>query len=209
LAAGLLATYVKRSLDSTGLTQNEDGTPPPNEILAGLNKHILDIQLEECQFITAAYVVYNERTRLMRWARAGAPYPILVRPGEQPRELVSSGPLLGVLPEARFEVAQRQLSPGDTVVFHTDGLDAFLAQTRGAGSNSRLSPSDLFYQHGVDGFAELWREFSEFVMAPAQELRLQDDLTVIALHVEQPPAQRIDTPLDGESERPARVTAPA
>jgi len=209
LAAGLLATYVKRSLDGASLTQNDDGPPPPNEVLAGLNQHLLDIQLEECQFVTAAYIVYNERTRLIRWARGGAPYPVLVQPGEQPRELVSSGPLLGVLPGAEFEVAEWQLAPGDTILVYTDGLDALLARAQCARSKSHLTPAELLYQHRADGFGELWGEFSEFVTSTAQSPGLRDDLTVVALHVEQLEAQQVDIPHDTQARRLAHVAAPA
>ena len=205
LAAGLLATYVKRSLDGKGLTQNDGAPPPPDEVLAGLNQHLLDIQLEACQFVTAVYMVYDEHTRLIRWARAGAPYPVLMQPGERPRELVSGGPLLGVLPDAEFEMAEWQLAPGETLLVHTDGLDTLLARAQRPGNRSHLSPADLFCQHHAGGFAEFWGEFSEFVTSSAQSPELRDDLTVVALHVEQPDAHRTETPAEKRAKSPARV----
>ena len=70
----------------------------------------------DCQFVTSVVAVFDEDTQVLRWARGGAPYPILLRPGREPQEpkclnrepawhvelLKSDGPLLGVVPRAKF-----------------------------------------------------------------------------------------------------------
>jgi hypothetical protein len=184
LAAGILAAYVKRSLDGASLMRDTNGAPAPSEVLSGLNQHLLDLQLDECEFVTATYLVYNERNRVIRWARAGAPYPILLRPGEDSRVLPSAGPLLGVLPDAEFEVVELQLERTDTVVLHTDGLDALVSGGRHVPGESRLSSNDVLYVDRGSGFREFWEEFRGFVNASAHGRGVGDDVTVVALHVD-------------------------
>jgi hypothetical protein len=186
LAAGLLAAHLRRSLNDFILTADVGCSPQPDEVLVRLNKHLLELELEECQFVTAVYLVYNEHTRVVQWARAGAPYPVLIRPGRQPSELISSGPLLGVLSDATFEVVNLQLRPGETFVVYSDGLDALVSDRRRGHGSRALSPVELFYEDRAGGFAEFWSEFSAFVGTSSRSPEMGDDVTVVALHVEQP-----------------------
>ncbi len=115
--AALLSSYVQRSLRG-------GGTSPPDEVLRDVNTDLLGRNLSECQFVAALFAVYDETERVLRWARGGAPYPVLVRPGESPRSLVSEGPLVGACDSPEFQVVEFRLQAGDTVFFFTDGLEA-------------------------------------------------------------------------------------
>jgi len=119
IAGGMLSVFVQRALH--GLSAAEAFSP--EGVLTRLNREILATQLGECHFVTAVYAVYNERTRQIRWARAGAPYPILVRAAGRPRPVVSEGPLLGVSPNAVFQAVTTQLGRDDALLFHSDGLE--------------------------------------------------------------------------------------
>jgi len=66
----------------------------------------------------------TDRDVVVEWRCAGAPYPLLQRYGRTPTPIVSEGILLGVRAEATFPTKRIALSPGDTVVFHTDGVDS-------------------------------------------------------------------------------------
>ncbi len=184
LAAGLLAAHLKGPLEHFHIIRGSGCGPQPDEALVHLNKHLLDFELEECQFVTATYIIYNEDTHVVQWARAGAPYPVLSRPGCQPRELVSNGALLGVLPDAAFEVVDLQLGPGETFVIYTDGLDTLLAGGRRAYGCRAVFPADLFYENQAGGFTDLWSEFGKFVCSCKPVTDMRDDITVVALHVD-------------------------
>jgi len=103
----------------------------PGELLQQVACDLFDDRHSECHFVTAIHAVYNERSRVIRWARAGAPYPILLRSGHGPRRLLSEGPLLGVVPASSFEVRTLRLDPGDALLFHTDGLEGALLRREG------------------------------------------------------------------------------
>lgn len=123
VASAILGAYVQRSLQGKDQGGRALDRLEPAEVLQQTNAVMLNAPLDDCQFVTAIHAVYDEDTGVLRWARGGAPLPILLRPGRPPQALRSEGPLLGVLDRAHFETAEMRLEPGDTVVFHTDGLD--------------------------------------------------------------------------------------
>ncbi len=210
LAAGLLSTFVKRSLQGRRPWAGGARMLEPDEVLTHANRDILETQLEECQFVTAIYAIYNEQTNVIRWARAGAPYPILVPHNRPPRPLISEGPLLGVLHDARFEVAERKLEPGDTLVFHTDGLELLFG-----GRDDHLEPQHL---HRAAWFRELCHKpirsqldrLQRLADATEGEGAERDDVTVLTLHVhdQRPTDAEIDN-VGVRSSAPARPTCAA
>ena len=184
LAAGLLAAFVKRSLRGSASVARGRRIREPDEVLDRANQDLLEAAPPECEFATAVYAVYDERTRMIRWARAGAPFPILIRSGHAPQPLVSDGPLLGVLPNATFPTAEYQLEPDDTVLFTTDGLDA---PTLGEGDDPLAT--DLHHTEwcrelaGTDAdklFARLEQRLATIDAGDTH----RDDVTAIALHVD-------------------------
>ena len=136
LTSAILAAHVRRSLRGDRHATDPSGRLCPSQILRRANRELLESPPQDCQFVTTVVAVFDEETRVLRWARAGAPYPILLRPGPASGDtawraelLESDGPLLGVVPEAHFETAEVQLEPGDMVVFHTDGLEDCLPES--------------------------------------------------------------------------------
>ncbi|MEU3465233.1 SpoIIE family protein phosphatase [Streptomyces sp. NPDC006733] len=76
------------------------------------------------EHVTATVVcgLYDPATRVVRWARAGHPPPVLVR-GERSTVLpLPAGILLGAVAEARYAEETVLLAPGDTLLLYTDGL---------------------------------------------------------------------------------------
>jgi serine phosphatase RsbU (regulator of sigma subunit) len=186
LSAGLLAAFVKRSLRGKEVTGRGYRLLEPDEVLTRVNHDILDTQLEECQFVTAVYAVYNEQTGIIRWARGGAPYPILVRPHQPPQRLISGGPLLGILPDATFEIVELRLEPGDTLVFHTDGLDTILPDTGSQGDSRGLDQTDWVQELDGRSLAGYLKELGHRLDSMAATAHARDDVTVVALHVADP-----------------------
>jgi len=74
-------------------------------------------------FVSAFYGVYDPRLRSLTWANAGHPPPRLRRADGriEPLPLAQSLPL-GIDDDERFEERTTLLSPGDVLLFYTDGL---------------------------------------------------------------------------------------
>ena len=183
LASAILAAYVQRSVQSAAEVESGNGRLDPARILARTNRDILESHLEDCQFVTAVCAIYDEDTGMLRWARGGAPYPILLRPGRRVQPLTSDGPLLGVLCDAEFETGELQLEPGDTVVFHTDGLDSAFFEDRmsficGTQLGMRVSAS-----HCDSPVSSLIDRLDRYVDSLDPNDPNHDDVTVIVLRV--------------------------
>lgn len=91
--------------------------------LGALNRK-LRRELGRREFVALAFGVYDTATGELALANAGLPDPYLLRPGVAPRALSCPGPRmpLGLRDEVAWESLRTPLSPGDRVVFLSDGL---------------------------------------------------------------------------------------
>lgn len=181
IPAALLSVFIKRSMYGKELIQDSYRLLQPTEVLERLNREMVRLELSQCQFLAALYAVYDEGTGILRWARGGSPFPILIRPGQPPHQIKSEGPLVGVMTDARFETAEIQLKPQDAVLFHTDGVDDLLAAGNANRSRGELHKTDWFDKLGRVG---PWQQISALKLlrdaVPDEGIDL-DDITVIAL----------------------------
>ncbi|MGW6460391.1 PP2C family protein-serine/threonine phosphatase [Streptomyces sp. NPDC055078] len=65
---------------------------------------------------------FDPASRVLTWAQAGHPAPLLFRDGTGRFLTPPDGVLLGATTGAEYEQAEFQLLPGDLLVLHTDGL---------------------------------------------------------------------------------------
>lgn len=127
IPAALLTVYIKRALRGREKERGSYYILSPDEVLSRLNEDLLDAHLTDCPFVAAVYAVLNTRTLELSVARGGAPYPIYRQADGRTRLLSLEGGVVGVLPEARFEVATLRLAPGDSVLLYSDGLERIVA----------------------------------------------------------------------------------
>jgi phosphoserine phosphatase RsbU/P len=89
-------------------------------VLALLNQRLL-VRPVRGRFCSTAYAVFNPLTRQLLFSNAGLPFPLLV--GEAGCRLLGQGGVpSGMFPESSYDQHTAQLSPGDLVLFATDGL---------------------------------------------------------------------------------------
>jgi sigma-B regulation protein RsbU (phosphoserine phosphatase) len=120
-----LITAMLRALIETHAAEAAD----PGRLLTDLNNEFTRImkQTGTLVFATVLYCVINIRDRYARFARAGHPAPLRVRRTAGEVQTVassegSSGPAMGLIPNARFNTTQAELAPGDFLLFFTDGV---------------------------------------------------------------------------------------
>ena len=194
VAAGILTAFVKRSLCGREATTDRLLHRNLGEVFARLNRQILDAQLEDCQFVAALHAVYDESTRVIRWVRGGAPYPVLVRRHSPPQPLRSEGSLLGIDADASFEIGELQLQPGDTLILHTDGLEEpLLREERGLGCES-LHRSEWFRRLSGGSLPEHLSNLEGKLHGMPSGENQRDDVTVVALQLHGETAQPPDPP---------------
>jgi len=94
--------------------------PSPAQMLQTLNDALQERKLES-QYVTMLYAVWNDATRTLQVANAGAVPPIYCRGGEV-TTMQAEGFPLGMFPDAEYEEFSVQAQPGDSFVFVSDGI---------------------------------------------------------------------------------------
>ncbi|MHC4424014.1 MAG: PP2C family protein-serine/threonine phosphatase, partial [Planctomycetota bacterium] len=112
MPAALLTIFVKQALVMRETIESNYRIFPPTEVMKNLNVRMATQKLSGYQFATCCYCLLNINTLQLTFARAGHPYPILVRPGEQPQQLEIRGSLLGVFKESEYVQQTVQLQSG-------------------------------------------------------------------------------------------------
>ncbi|MCH8827120.1 MAG: serine/threonine-protein phosphatase [Chloroflexi bacterium] len=85
-------------------------------------------KLSGYQFATCCYCLLNSRTLELTYARAGHPYPLLIRQGRLPEQLEVRGSLLGIFEGAEFVQQTVQLQKGDKLLIYSDGAEPYIGR---------------------------------------------------------------------------------
>ncbi len=117
-----------------------DSEPCPGCLLGYLNRHLTARSPDRGAFVTAFLGVYDPAARTLTYASAGHNPPRLKRCGEHELiELDEARQLpLGIMPGITWEPAVIDLSPGDQVIFFTDGI----TEARGGADGHELFGTD-------------------------------------------------------------------
>lgn len=208
--AALLTVYIKQSLRLKEIGRHfakNYRLVPPNEVLAKLNHDMGQLQTDSVRTATAWYGLLNIQTRVLQYARAGHPMPLVFRPDGSWRYLESAGALLGVFPEEEFELASVQLEPGERLFLYSDGFETAFPKAR-AGLQAHGLANDQYVQ-----------EFRQLASGPLEQainrlvnhldqqagsLNQVDDLTVVCVSFT---SQEASTTQTGTSAQPVHAGA--
>ena len=154
----------------------------PADNLALLNR-ALDTETTTPNFCTVLYArLCPDGGGLdVRFANGGHPAPLVLRPGGAIERVEGGrGPLVGVLPAARFTEGQMRLEPGELLLIHTDGV-----------TEVRVSDVDLGERELHATLAAHTGASAEEVVAAveARAVELQDgaprdDIAIVAIKVD-------------------------
>ncbi len=88
---------------------------------------------ENAMFATLFFGVLDTQTGEINYVNAGHEPAIIVNQHGIKKKLNATGPAVGIIPEAKFQVKQVQIEPGDTLIGYTDGV------------TEALSPKKVFF----------------------------------------------------------------
>jgi len=145
--------------------------------LAGLNKFLLDRTGGE-KYATVFYSLLDAGGRLSYVNAAHCP-PLVVRAGMEIAELEATAMPVGLIDSATFEVAERQLAPGDKLVIYTDGVTE--AQDSAGAFFGKKRLLDLAAAHAGESCAELHDAIQNAVAAFTEGAPQSDDITLVVL----------------------------
>lgn len=114
--AALIASMVK-----VALAAQRERADCPAAVMAGMNETLCGRLAG--QYVTAAYLFIDTRSRFIRYAAAGHP-PMLhsARRDREVNEVERNGILLGFMEGASYQQLERPLHDGDRFLLYTDGL---------------------------------------------------------------------------------------
>ena len=180
MPAALLTIFLKQAMVMRETIENSHRIFSPSEVVKNLNIKMAAQKLSGYQFATCCYCLLNIKTFELTFARAGHPYPILVRPGRAPEQLEIRGSLLGVFEQAEYYQRTIQLQPGDKLLLYSDGTESCIGKFNDqAGFNFTQEFTDIKHLSIVqmmDGFSNIIQN-REFEQAEI------DDITVLGLEI--------------------------
>jgi serine phosphatase RsbU (regulator of sigma subunit) len=149
----------------------------PAVFAAEVNKELVRIFGRVVTFATAVCGVIDARAGKVSFTGAGGPSPLLIRANQVFEKIQCPGPPLGVMEDVPYEEQTIKLESGDSILLFSDG--AF---------EIRNARDQLL---GVDGLAQILTsldypqnqlnvdELHEELLTFSNEIRLQDDITII------------------------------
>ena len=156
------------------------GVALPGEALREVNDLLVEDN-EGGMFVTVLYAVYDPSSRELTYASGGHDSPLVVHAdGTSTLLPLTDGIALGVVSDIEYRQNTVTLSPGDTVVFYTDGVTEAM---NGEEEQFGLDPlSEFFRTNPPRDPEQTTSAIFEAVNAFAGETPQSDDITCLVLH---------------------------
>jgi sigma-B regulation protein RsbU (phosphoserine phosphatase) len=151
----------------------------PEEVLRRVNDE-LTASNPRGMFVTLCLAIYDMKTGLITCASAGHHAAVHLGPTHPPRFVFSSsGPVLGLMPGARFENETLAFQPGETLVLFSDGVTEAFDQAEDLFGETRLL-DQLSREPGATA-VETVNSVLGAVQRHAAGAPQSDDLTIVAV----------------------------
>jgi len=180
MPAALLTIFLKQALVMRETIDHNYRIFSPAEVVKNLNLRMTAQKLSGYQFATCCYCLLNTKTLQLTYSRAGHPYPILIRPGQQPEQLEIRGSLLGIFEQAEYVQRTIQLQPGDKLLLYSDGAEPFIGRFDDKG---RFGFDRGFCNIKDSPINEMIDSLNAVLQNQTIELTEVDDITVIGLEI--------------------------
>jgi phosphoserine phosphatase RsbU/P len=186
--AALMTVFIKRSLH----TKRYDADLPagyaivtPDETMRRLNQDMVRQQSGKVRFATACYGIIDTQSMQVSIARAGHPFPLVVRADGSSEWLNPEGGLLGVFPDEEYALARTTLDPGDRLLLYSDGFELAFPQVEVEGRDIKAlmhaAYSDAFKNLAHLPPAKALQDLASRIDQQAGSLHQLDDLTALLI----------------------------
>ena len=156
--------------------------PDPGVVFRESNRRLYDIKRR--MFVSLAYFLLDPKALSLTYAFGGQPTPLLVRVGANgaveipvPRNRLP----LGALRDVPYDTVTFYLSPGDLLLFYTDGLNEAMSAEMAPYGDERLKAS--FVRHARRPLPELADELLEDIRQFTQGAEQYDDQTFVLMRI--------------------------
>jgi hypothetical protein len=137
-----------RSLLLSGAFAGLASAVSPDRFLVDANEYLLRQDWDE-GFATAIHLHLDLTNGDFELRKAGHPPAVWLHAGSGRWSVLDSdGPILGLLPDASFEVVTGRLLPDDALVMYTDGVVETVSRDIGSGIDKLAGRGQLLYPNG-------------------------------------------------------------
>ena len=168
---GAVATGILRSLSPHKLQ--------PSELLRQLNQLVCDRRVDG-RYMTICFATWQKGRHRLRIANAGQSQPLLWKDGRV-EQITLTGFPIGIFDDATYEEWSVQLSPGDVLLFYSDGITEASNREGKFFGTSRLQ--NLFSANTNLSSGDLADRILEDVQDFTQGGPITDDRTLVVMKV--------------------------
>jgi hypothetical protein len=123
VSAALLVSVLQGAIRSSTSSRHESSCERINKMLCELTAH--------ARFATLFWGLYDPADGMLRYVNAGHAAPMLIRHGQNRIErLDHGGPVLGLLPSARYMAGSVKIEGPDTLILYSDGVNEAANENR-------------------------------------------------------------------------------
>lgn len=181
IPAALLTMFLSQSITFRETIDNNYRIFGPSEVMSNLNESMVKQELTGSLFATCCYCSLNIRSRQLTFARAGHPYPIVIRKNGDIEFLQARGGLLGAFENSQFEQGSVQLERGDKVFIYSDGAESLIGETK---DNGQFECFDDFKSIAESGIEKMMSMFDILVRNRTFSFAERDDITALGMEIE-------------------------
>ena len=176
---GIPAALLVSTLHATfhALAEGEWQLP---EMVSKISRSIYASSLSN-KFITFVLVRLNPEQKTFHSVNAGHNYPLLISKEGEISTLCKGGMALGLLPGCEYQEEEISLSPGDILVFYTDGVTESFDLEEEEFSEERFR--NLLLENRHRSAQEIFDAVLEDIKVFVGEAPQHDDLTLIVIKV--------------------------
>ena len=149
-------------------------------VVPNVNKMLIQNN-KECNFVTLFVGMLNVKTGVLKYFNGGHNAPFISQKGK-PFELLPlpSGVLLGYSDQVDYDIAEVQLTPGDTILLYTDGITE--AESRHNTYFSTERALDLMNEIGSNESPRTYvKQLHKAATKFSKKMPQSDDITLLAL----------------------------
>jgi len=154
------------------------GTSALKNAIELTNDYIANVHGSANMFATLFFGVLDPTNGTLLFVNGGHEYPLLVNSAGVKERLATTGPLVGLIPSAHFDIRSVTIEPGETLFAFTDGVTEAMNSEMELFGLERLN--SLMMQP-VSSAVDLLDRVQASVKGHLGEMDLSDDITMLAL----------------------------
>lgn len=167
--------YLKKKLPSPPFYQ----IVSPREVLEALDEEYPFERFNK--FFTIVYLLLDIAQRKFVYSSAAHPPPLLLHRDRGLEMLDKGGTIIGLNGVVPFEQEERQLHPGDKVIFYTDGVVEYLNQEEEPFGTERLYATAQSLQKLP--ISEILDGIYDSLMNFGRHAKIQDDISLLGIEI--------------------------